>query len=307
MTQPFLHRPVLLNQSLEYLNIKPGKNYLDGTLGGGGHSKMILEKSSPDGKLVGMDRDAAALMAARENLKIYGDRVLFFERNFSEMAEIKADILFDIHGVLLDLGVSSPQIDRQERGFSFQADGPLDMRMGTSPLTAERVINEYQPSELKRIFWEYGQEKFSGRIARAIVKAREISVITTTGQLAEIIRSTRPEMPTKTLSRIFQAVRIEVNDELGSLKNGLQAAVDIMAPGGRLVVLTYHSLEDGMTKQFFREQADPCTCPKGLPYCACGRKTTIKMLNRKPVVPDDDEVRQNPRSRSAHLRAAEKL
>ncbi len=280
---------------------------MDGTLGGGGHSKRILEKSSPDGKLIGLDRDPAALTAARENLKIYGDRVLFFEGNFSELAEIMAGISFDIHGVLLDLGVSSPQIDRQERGFSFQGDGPLDMRMGKSPLTAEGVINEYQPVELKRIFWEYGQEKFSGRIARAIVQAREKYRISTTGQLAKIILKTRPAMPTKTLSRIFQAVRIEVNDELGSLKKGLQAAVDILAPGGRLVVLTYHSLEDGMVKDLFRQAADPCTCPKQLPFCACGKKPAIKILNRKPVLPDDDEVLQNPRARSAHLRTAEKI
>ncbi|MDQ7797964.1 MAG: 16S rRNA (cytosine(1402)-N(4))-methyltransferase RsmH [Candidatus Edwardsbacteria bacterium] len=307
MLQSFLHRPVLLNQSIDHLAVQPGRNYLDGTLGGGGHSKRILEKSSPDGKLIGLDRDPAALKAARENMKIYGDRVLFFERNFSELAEVMADISFDIHGVLLDLGVSSPQIDRQERGFSFQADGPLDMRMGNSTLTAENIINQYGPEELKRIFLEYGQERFSGRIARAIAKAREISRITTTGQLASIIKSTRPEMPTKTLSRIFQAIRIEVNDELGSLKKGLQAALDILAPGGRLVVLTYHSLEDGMVKDLFRQAADPCTCPKGLPFCACGRKPAIKILNRKPVLPEDEEVLQNPRARSAHLRTAEKL
>jgi len=307
MTQPFVHRPVLLNQSLEYLGIEPGKNYLDGTLGGGGHSRMILEKSSPDGRLVGLDRDVMALTAARENLKIYGDRVLFFENNFSEMTEVASEVPFKIHGVLLDLGVSSPQIDRQERGFSFQADGPLDMRMGSSSLTAERVINEYSYEDLKRIFLEYGQERFSGRIARAIAKAREISRITTTRQLAEIIKSTRPEMPTKTLSRIFQAVRIEVNDELGSLKQGLQAAIDIMVSGGRLVVLTYHSLEDAMVKDFYRQAADPCTCPKELPYCVCGKKPAIKILTRKPVSPDDDEIGQNPRARSAHLRAAEKI
>jgi len=268
---------------------------------------MILEKSSPDGRLVGLDRDVMALTAARENLKIYGDRVLFFENNFSEMTEVASEVPFKIHGVLLDLGVSSPQIDRQERGFSFQADGPLDMRMGSSSLTAERVINEYSYEDLKRIFLEYGQERFSGRIARAIAKAREISRITTTRQLAEIIKSTRPEMPTKTLSRIFQAVRIEVNDELGSLKQGLQAAIDIMVSGGRLVVLTYHSLEDAMVKDFYRQAADPCTCPKELPYCVCGKKPAIKILTRKPVSPDDDEIGQNPRARSAHLRAAEKI
>lgn len=254
-----------------------------------------------------MDRDPVALAAARENLNTFGNRVLFFERNFSELADIMANISFDIHGVLLDLGVSSPQIDRQERGFSFQGDGPLDMRMGNSSLTAEEIINNYQPAELKKIFWEYGQERFSGKIARAIAKAREISRITTTGQLAEIIKSTRPEMPTKTLSRIFQAIRIEVNDELGSLKKGLQAAIDIMVPGGRLVVLTYHSLEDGMVKDLFRQAADPCTCPKQLPFCACGKKPAIKILSRKPVLPDDDEIVQNPRARSAHLRTAEKL
>jgi len=230
-----------------------------------------------------LDRDPIALAAARENLKIFGNRVLFFEKNFSEMAEIMADNSFDIHGVLLDLGVSSPQIDRQERGFSFQGDGPLDMRMGTSPLTAEDVINEYQPTELKKVFWEYGQEKFSGRIARAIAQAREKGRIGTTGELASIVLKTRPSMPTKTLSRIFQAIRIEVNDELGSLKKGLQAAVDILATGGRLVVLTYHSLEDGMVKDFFRQAVDPCMCPKQLPYCVCGKKPTIKPLTRKPA------------------------
>ena len=254
-----------------------------------------------------MDRDPVALAAARENLNTFGNRVLFFERNFSELADIMADISLDIHGVLLDLGISSPQIDRQERGFSFQGDGPLDMRMGNSSLTAEVIINDYQPAELKKIFWEYSQEKFSGRIARAIVQAREKGRIRTTGQLAGIILKTRPAMPTKTLSRIFQAVRIEVNDELGSLKKGLQAAIDILASGGRLVVLTYHSLEDGMVKDFYRQAADPCTCPKQLPFCACGKKPAIKILNRKPVLPDGDEIVQNPRARSAHLRTAEKL
>lgn len=254
-----------------------------------------------------MDRDLAALAAARENLKDYGERVLFFERNFSDMADVLADIHFEIHGVLLDLGVSSPQIDRQERGFSFQADGPLDMRMGTSPLTAEEVINEYRPEELKKIFREYGQDKFSGKIARAVVKARDKGKIASTKQLADIILNTRPAMPTKTLSRIFQAIRIEVNDELGSLRKGLQAAIDIMAPGGKLVVLTYHSLEDGMVKDFFRQAVDPCVCPKQLPYCVCGKKPIIKILTRKPVVPDDNEIIENPRARSAHLRSAEKL
>jgi 16S rRNA (cytosine1402-N4)-methyltransferase len=307
MTQPFVHRPVLLNQSIEYLAVSPGKNYLDGTLGGGGHSRMILERSSPDGKLAGLDRDPAALAAARENLKKYGNRVLFFERNFSDIAEVAAEAGFGINGVFLDLGVSSPQIDRQERGFSFQADGPLDMRMGNSGKSAREVVNGYGYEELKRIFWEYGQERFSGKIAKAIIRAREISPVTTTGQLAEIIRSTRPEMPIKTLSRIFQAIRIEVNDELGSLKKGLQAAIDLMVPGGRLVVLTYHSLEDAIVKDFYRQAADPCICPKSVPYCVCGKKPSVRIMNRKPVLPNDNEINENPRARSAHLRAAIKL
>lgn len=307
MSLPFAHRPVLLNQSIEYLAVRPGRNFLDGTLGGGGHSRAILKKSSPDGKLVGLDRDPAALAAASENLREYGERVLFFEKNFSEMKEAASGAGIVIDGVLLDLGVSSPQIDKGERGFSFQSDGPLDMRMGRSPVTAEKVVNEYGPEELKKIFFDYGQEKFSGKIVRAIVKARENDRITTTGRLAEIVKSTGPQMPTKTLSRIFQALRIEVNDELGSLKRGLQAAIDILNPGGRLVVLTYHSLEDSLVKDFFRRQENPCTCPKAIAYCVCGNKPSIKILTRKPVLPGEDEVRENPRARSAHLRAAEKL
>jgi 16S rRNA (cytosine1402-N4)-methyltransferase len=181
------------------------------------------------------------------------------------------------------------------------------MRMGNSDLTAEEVINRYRPEELARIFREYGQERFSGKIARAVVRARERERITTTGQLARVITATGPAMPTKTLSRIFQAVRIEVNDELVSLKKGLQAALDVLVPGGRLAVLTYHSLEDGVLKEFLRSQADPCICPRELPYCTCGRQPAIKILNRKPVVPEGEEIRLNPRARSAHLRTAEKL
>lgn len=307
MERPFSHIPVMLDQCLEWLGVASGRNFLDGTLGGGGHSRRILELSSPDGRLAGLDRDPRALEAARANLKQFGERALFFEGNFSEMGMIRDDIPFAIHGVLLDLGVSSPQIDWPQRGFSFQRDGPLDMRMGGTSLTAEDVVNRYGLQELVRIFRDYGQERYSGRIARAIVRAREKAPISSTGQLARVITATGPAMPTKTLSRIFQAIRIEVNDELGSLQKGLKAALDILTPGGRLVVLTYHSLEDGLLKEFLRSQADPCTCSKELPYCICGRKPAVRVLNRKPIVPEAGEVELNPRARSAHLRAAEKL
>lgn len=307
MEQPFSHIPVMLDQCMEWLGVGSGINFLDGTLGGGGHSKRILELSFPDGRLAGLDRDPRALEAARVNLKQFGERTLFFEGNFSEMGRIRTKIPFTIHGVLLDLGVSSPQIDWPQRGFSFQVDGPLDMRMGGTSLTAEEVVNSYDPQELSKIFRDFGQERYSGRIARAIARAREKAPISSTGQLARVITATGPAMPTKTLSRIFQAIRIEVNDELDSLQKGLQAAVDILAPGGRLVVLTYHSLEDGLLKKFLRSQADPCTCSKDLPYCVCGRSPAAKLLNRKPIVPEESEVKLNPRARSAHLRAAEKL
>ena len=307
MERTFSHIPVMLDQCMEWLGVASGRNFLDGTLGGGGHSRRILELSSPAGRLAGLDRDPRALEAARANLKQFGERALFFEGNFSEMVRIGAGIPFAIHGVLLDLGVSSPQIDWPQRGFSFQIDGPLDMRMGSTSLTAAEVVNRYSLQDLVKIFRDYGQERFSGKIARAIVRAREKTPISSTGQLARVITATGPAMPTKTLSRIFQAIRIEVNDELGSLQKGLQAALDILAPGGRLVVLTYHSLEDGLLKEFLRSQADPCTCSKELPYCICGRKPAVRVLHRKPIVPEAGEVELNPRARSAHLRAAEKI
>lgn len=298
---------------LRFLEPHPGGVYLDGTLGGGGHARLILETTSPDGVLVGLDQDVEALRAAGENLAEFGGRVILRQGNFSNL-EIHLDALgVDlVDGVLLDLGVSSHQLDSPGRGFSFRDDGPLDMRMNPAEgVPAATVVAEAEADELKRIFREYGEERWAGRIAREIVAVREKQPIETTLQLAELIsrvvpRSKGPQR-IHPATRVFQALRIHVNGELDSLKMGLEAARKRLKLGGRLVVISFHSLEDRIVKQAFKSLATGCTCPPRLAVCVCGKQPFAKVITRKAVRATEQEIENNPRSRSAVLRAMENI
>ena len=307
----YTHKPVLLNQCLDGLNIRPGGIYVDGTLGRAGHS-LEIAKRLIGGRLIAIDRDQAALDAAPARLEGYMDRVTLVRGNFSGLSDILSGLGVDgVDGMLFDLGVSSPQLDDGSRGFSYLQDAPLDMRMDQSaPLTAREVVNGWSQEELKRILWQYGEERHSGPIAAAMVRAREQTPIETTGQLAEIIRGAMPakarrekQHPAK---RSFQAIRIAVNGELDALPPMLEAAADHLAPGGRLAVITFHSLEDRAVKQKLRELSTGCTCPPEFPVCVCGKKPKLKLVTRKPVTSGPAELEENPRARSAKLRAAER-
>lgn len=302
----FRHQPVLLEEAIDLLNVRSGGNYIDATLGGGGHADEILKRNGPSGRLIGLDRDSRAIEAATARLSCCQERFTAVNTRFGEMTELGRELDLEINGVLFDLGLSSPQIDHSERGFSFMGDGPLDMRMGLNGSSARDLVNKTGEKELADIFYQYGEEQKSRKIARAIIQARIAGPIETTGQLARIIKDTRPQMPAKTLARIFQAIRIKVNDELGELEQGLQAAVEMLSPGGRIVVISYHSLEDRMVKETFRRLAQPCTCPPRLPACVCGQTPKIKIITRKAVVPGSRQISENSRARSAKLRAAEK-
>jgi len=303
------HVPVLLKHVLNSLITDPSGIYVDGTLGGGGHSEGILERLSTEGKLIGIDRDADAIAFSRKRLGRFEKQILLRQANYDELeAVLRERGISGVDGVFLDLGISSFQLDEGKRGFSYLTPGPLDMRMDVSDkVSAFDIVNTYSYGELKRIFKVYGEERQAGRIAMAILKAREKEVIQTTDKLAKIIsRVVSPVHRNKVLSRIFQAIRIEVNQELNHLENALSQAVRILKPGGRLVVISYHSLEDRLVKHFFRRMAQPCECPPGLPVCPCEEDVTLKILTRKPVEPTPEEKIQNPRSRSAKLRVAEK-
>jgi 16S rRNA (cytosine1402-N4)-methyltransferase len=308
----FIHSPVLLDECIEGLNIRQGGIYVDGTAGGGGHSSAIAERLT-DGKLIAIDRDEAAIRAAGARLAPFGERVSLARNNFSEIADVCASFGIDkIDGVLMDLGVSSYQLDTPERGFSYMADAELDMRMDRrASLTAYDVVNEYSAAELRRILFEYGEEKFAPKIASAIVAAREKSPIKTTGELCEIIKSAMPAAakngghhPAK---RSFQAIRIEVNGELDAIEPAIRSATELLAPGGRIAIITFHSLEDRIVKQTFADLASGCVCPREFPVCVCGRKPQVKLVSKKPILPSETELERNPRSRSAKLRVAEKL
>ncbi|QSV47131.1 16S rRNA (cytosine(1402)-N(4))-methyltransferase RsmH [Geobacter benzoatilyticus] len=310
----FCHLPVLPAEVLSLLAPRPGGIYVDGTLGGAGHARMILEASAPDGMLIGFDRDPAALAAARERLAPYGDRVKFVRSNYAAMGESLAALGIDaIDGFLLDIGVSSHQLDTAERGFSFQVDAPLDMRMDPeNGATAADLVNELSLDELARIIREYGEERWAKRIASFIVKAREQQgAIESTLQLVDCVKGAIPrsawEERIHPATRTFQALRIAVNDELGSLERGLAAGIEVLAPGGRGVVISFHSLEDRIVKTVFRQYAQGCICPKMLPQCVCGNTPRVRILTGKPVMAGDDEVAANPRARSAKVRAVEKL
>lgn len=302
------HQPVLLKQAAEFLRVRPGGIYIDATLGGGGHAREILERSAPDGRLLGIDRDPMALEAAGMNLAAFGQRLVRILGDFRHLASLAGSAGVAVaDGMLFDLGVSSAQIDRPERGFSFQSDGLLDMRMGSEGPTAAEVISRASERELAELILKFGQEKQARRIARSIVRAREAGPMSTTSDLRRAVLATRPAMPQKTLARVFQALRIAVNDELGSLRVGLESALEMLAPGGRLVVISYHSLEDSLVKDFMRRKQNPCTCPPKLAACVCGALPSLMVLTAKAIGPDEKEKGGNPRSRSARLRAAEKI
>ncbi len=313
VTAAFNHVSVMAEEVLKYLEPRCGGVYLDGTLGRGGHSRLILEASSPDGVLVGLDRDSAALAAAAKNLADFGDRVMLRQGNFSDMGTHLDQLgIKTVDGILLDLGVSSHQIDSPERGFSFREDGPLDMRMNPAEgVSAAEVVAEAEGDELKRIFREYGEERWAAKIARAIVTDRVQTPFTTTLQLADLISRVVPagKGPQRIhpATRVFQALRIHVNGELDSLRSGLDVAWQRLKVGGRLIVISFHSLEDRMVKQTFRALATGCVCPPRLAVCACGKQPSVRVLTRKAVRATEEETNSNPRARSAVLRAMEKL
>lgn len=308
----FHHISVLLNECIEGLNIKPDGIYIDGTLGGAGHSSQIVKRLTT-GRLIGIDRDSVALKAAGERLVPYKDNVTLVHSNFCEMAQVIKDLgLPGVDGILLDLGVSSPQLDEVARGFSYMADAPLDMRMNNEdPLTAHTVVNTWSQEELKRILFDYGEERYAPRIASAICRRREEKPIETTLELVDIIRSAMPAQALREkqhpAKRSFQAIRIAVNDELGSVERAMESAIPLLNPGGRLAVITFHSLEDRIVKIAMAEAAKGCTCPPSFPVCVCGKKPKVKLISRKPIVATDEELEVNPRSRSAKLRVCEKL
>ena len=307
----FHHISVLLEECLDGLNIKPDGIYVDGTLGGAGHSSHIAKRLTT-GRLIGIDRDPVALKAAGERLAPYQENVTLVHSNFCEMAQVLKDLnIPGVDGILLDLGVSSPQLDDGQRGFSYMLDAPLDMRMNNEdPLTAHVVVNTWSQEELKRILYTYGEERYAPQIAAAICRRREEKTIDTTLELVDVIRSAMPpaalrekQHPAK---RSFQAIRIAVNDELGSVERVLEDAVDLLNPGGRLAIITFHSLEDRIVKTAMADAAKGCTCPPNFPVCVCGKKPKVKLISRKPIVASDAELEANPRSRSAKLRVCEK-
>ena len=305
------HKPVLLHECLEALAIRPDGTYLDGTLGRAGHSLEILRRLK-DGRLIGIDQDLTAIEAARERLAEFGGRVTLVHGNFRDLGDILRDLNVDkLDGMLFDLGVSSPQLDEPRRGFSYMHDAPLDMRMdAAADLDARQVVNAWSFEELRRILYEYGEERYAPQIARAIVWRREETPIETTGELVEVIRSAMPPQALREkqhpAKRTFQAIRIAVNGELDALAPMLEAAADALAPGGRLAVITFHSLEDRIVKQTMRTLATGCTCPPEFPVCVCGKKPKLKLVKRKPVVSGPEELAANPRARSAKLRVAER-
>ncbi len=308
----FQHRSVLLDECIDALSIRPDGIYLDGTLGGAGHSLEICRRLTT-GRLIGVDRDEVALRAAEERLKPFADRVTTVHSNFCEINTILDGLGLDgVDGMLFDLGVSSPQLDDASRGFSYMADAPLDMRMDRGEaLTASTVVNEWPQEELRRILYEYGEERYAPQIAAAIVRRRQQRPIETTLELVDVIRSAMPPQALREkqhpAKRSFQAIRIAVNDELASVSRLMHDAIDRLNPGGRLAVITFHSLEDRIVKNAMQAAAKGCTCPPEFPVCICGKKPKVRVLTRKPIVSGAQELAENPRARSAKLRVAEKL
>ncbi len=308
----FLHRSVLLDECIENLNIDPNGIYIDGTAGGGGHSYEIAKRLT-GGRLIAIDQDEAAIAAAGKRLSEFGDRVTIVRNNFSNIADVCRELdIKKINGVLLDLGVSSYQLDTAERGFSHNADAPLDMRMDRrNQLDAYTVVNLYPEDKIRKIIYDYGEDRFAPKIAAAIVRRREIKPIETTGELVDVIKSAIPAAAREgghhPAKRTFQAIRIEVNGELSVIQPAIESASELLAPGGRIAIITFHSLEDRIVKQSYVRLSEGCTCPPRIPVCVCGNKPKVKIISRKPILPTDTEIEENPRSRSAKLRVAEKL
>jgi len=308
----FSHRSVLLDECIEGLAIRPDGVYVDGTAGGGGHSSEIAARLE-GGKLIAIDQDETAVAVVTERLARFGERVTVVRSNFCEVADVCRGLGIDgIDGLLLDLGVSSYQLDTPERGFSYNADAPLDMRMDKrKALDAYQVVNTYDEARLKKILFEYGEERFSASIAAAIVREREKHPIESTAQLSNLIKYAIPPAAREgghhPAKRSFQAIRIEVNAELDVIEPAIRDAVSLLRPGGRVAIITFHSLEDRIVKQTFADLARGCDCPKSLPICVCGKKPVVRLVNRKPILPSKNELEENPRSRSAKLRVAEKL
>jgi 16S rRNA (cytosine1402-N4)-methyltransferase len=306
------HTTVLMRETVDLVAPRPGGVYVDGTLGGGGHAEEVLKRSAPDGILIGLDRDAAALARSRERLAVYGGRAVIRQANFRDLPSVLAELaIASVDGIVLDLGLSWFHLRDAGRGFSFMADGPLDMRMDAgSQTTAADLVNTLPRQELARILYEYGEEKKANAIAKAIEKARDRGPLTSTVQLAQIVSSVFPPYPPRRIhpaTLTFQALRIAVNDELGSLRDGLDNAVRLLRTGGRVAIISFHSLEDRIVKQAFVAHAKGCICPPRLPVCRCGKKPVLKILTKRPVMASEDEVALNPAARSAKLRAAEKL
>ena len=304
----FKHKSVLLEETIEGLRVKPDGIYVDGTLGGAGHAREVCQRLSAKGRFIGIDQDQDAIVAASERLAAYGDRVTIIRSNYCYMAnELKNLGIHQVDGILLDLGVSSYQLDNEERGFTYRADAPLDMRMDQrQSRTAADIINGYEEKELYRIIRDYGEDKFAKNIAKHIVAARQQKPVETTGELTEIIRRAIPMKiqaagghPAK---RTFQAVRIELNRELDVLRESLDGMIDMLGDGGRICVITFHSLEDRIVKTIFRKNENPCTCPPDFPVCVCGKKSKGRVITRKPILPGEEELSENSRSKSAKLR-----
>lgn len=309
----FKHVPIMLKEVMEGLNIKPNGIYVDATLGGAGHSIEIVKRLSDTGRLIGIDQDEAAIKAANEKLSNFKNRVTIVRSNYSEIVAILQGLKIEqVDGILLDLGVSSYQLDTKERGFSYKVDAPLDMRMDTREAkTAKDIVNNYSFEELAKIIREYGEEKFASKIADRIIEYRKTKPVETTGELVEIIKSAIPAKfritgghPAK---RTFQAIRIELNRELSVLEDTLDDMIDLLSDGGRIAIITFHSLEDRIVKNIFKKAENPCTCPKNLPICACGKKSKGRILTGKPVLPKEEEIKLNKRSKSSKLRIFERM
>ena len=308
----FKHKSVLLEETIEGLNIKPDGIYVDGTLGGAGHAREVCKKLSAKGRFIGIDQDQDAIIAASERLAPFKQATVIRSNYCYMVSELAARGINKVDGILLDLGVSSYQLDNEERGFTYRVDAPLDMRMDQRQMqTASDIVNGYEEKELYRIIRDYGEDKFAKNIAKHIVAARQVKPITTTGELTEIIRESIPmKMQVKSghpAKRTFQAIRIELTRELDVLRDSLDGMIDILDDGGRLCIITFHSLEDRIVKTIFRKNENPCTCPSDFPVCVCGKKSKGKVITRKPILPGETEMEENPRSKSAKLRIFERV